>query len=225
MKKMKLSEVKNLVFFSLDRNKKKYLKINTAAKRYHSACLNIEEDRLVHLHNQSHVTIDIKGLDKLKEISIKSCIDKANESGIKIYGDLIFRGKCDVEDQELINFFSWVRYTYPEYKNLIFHPENEMIVNGSSSFSYHAKSKAKGRIDGLPDIICLPIEKGSKAFCCELKRKNISDSLKSKNSKIHFLNQINILKDHQNQGAFCCVALGFEAAKIAFNQYIKESKI
>jgi hypothetical protein len=82
-------------------------------------------------------------------LTLKSCIQAANESGIAIYGDAGFRGDCNKEDSDLASFFSWVRFNYPVYASLIFHPEMEMPTNGGASYAYHAKSKAKGRVDSL----------------------------------------------------------------------------
>ena len=163
-----------------------------------------------------HILVKIK----MKKPTIKCCISKAESIGIKIYGDVKFRGDCPLEDSCLASFFAWVRYQYPQYANLIFHPETEMPVNGGSSFAYHAKSKAKGRVDNLPDVICLPISTGAPAFCCELKRRDISKSLQSKSRKEHFNKQLLILRSHFEHGAVVSVALGFDNLKKSFEEYV-----
>lgn len=153
--------------------------------------------------------------------TLKDCQTRANELIIPIAGDWSYRGACPVEDADLCSFFAWVRLHYPQYYSLIFHPESEMPVNGGSSYGYHAKSSAKGRVDNLPDIICLPINYGSPAFCCELKRKDISKSLGSAKRKAHFEKQLLRLQSHKQHGAFVCIALGLDNAKHVFKQYVE----
>lgn len=154
-------------------------------------------------------------------LTLKACGQAADESGITIYGDTEYRGDCHKEDSDLASFFSWVRFNYPEYASLIFHYESEFNPVGGSSYGYHAKSKAKGRVDGLADIVCLPISKNSPAFICELKRADVSKSLASKKRKEHFLTQLTLLKSQAQHGAFACVALGLYAAKEAFIKYVE----
>ncbi len=147
-------------------------------------------------------------------------MQEAAELNIHVFGDLTFRGDCNKEDSDLASLFAHVRFNHPEYASLIFHPETEMPVNGGGSYAYHAKSKAKGRLDGLADIVCLPIAKNAPAFVCELKRVDISKSLASKKRKEHFLNQLHLLSEQKDHGAFACVALGYDAAVEAFEQYV-----
>lgn len=156
----------------------------------------------------------------MQRLTLKSCIARAEELQIPIIGDLSYRGDCPVEDADLASFFAWVRYQYPQYASLIFHPETEMLVNGGSSFAYHAKSKAKGRVDNLPDVICLPISPGAPAFCCELKRSDISKSLQGRSRKEHFEKQLLILRSHLEHGAVVSVALGLDNLKTSFEEYV-----
>lgn len=160
----------------------------------------------------------------MQKLTLKSSIARAEELNIPIVGDLKFRGECPLEDSDLASFFAWVRFKYPQYYNLVFHPEMEMPVNGAGSYAYHAKSKAKGRLDGIADVIVLPISKGAPAFMCELKRKNISKSLASKDMKIHFEDQLMILSSQKEHGAIAIVALGLDAIKQSFTEYVKEYK-
>lgn len=158
-------------------------------------------------------------------MTIKSdCIDKANELGIEIVGDVDFRGKCKAEDSELAQFFTDVRFNYPEYYDLIFHVENEWNPQSGSSYAYHAKSKAKGRLDSIADIVCLPISPGAPAFICELKRVDFSQSVKSSKDKEHFFKQLARLHSQKNFGAIAIVALGFENAYSEFEKYVREYK-
>ena len=156
--------------------------------------------------------------------TLKSSIELAEDLRITIIGDIKYRGDCPKEDTDLANFFAWVRYEYKEYYNLIFHAETEFNPQGGSSYAYHAKSKAKGRLDGLADIVCLPISKGAPAFICELKRKNIAKSLASKKMKFHFEDQLLRLSSQQQHGNIAIVALGLDAVKQAFTEYVKEYK-
>lgn len=156
-------------------------------------------------------------------MTIKSdCIDKANELDIEIIGDVDFRGKCKAEDSELAQFFTDVRYNYPEYYDLIFHPEMEFKPQGGSSYAYHAKSKAKGRLDSIADIVCLPISPGAPAFICELKKVNFGDSVKSSKDKEHFFKQLARLESQKRHGAIAFVALGCNNAYKEFERYVNE---
>ena len=154
-------------------------------------------------------------------ITFKDCVEKAKELDIEITGDIKYRGNCNKEDSDLASFFAWVRFNYPEYAFLIFHPESEFNPVGGSSYAYHAKSKAKGRVDGLADIICLPISKIAPAFTCELKRVNLAKSLTTLKRKEHFFKQLMILGSQKEAGNVAIVALGFEAIKKAFIEHVE----
>ncbi len=144
--------------------------------------------------------------------------------GIEIVGDVGFRGDCKAEDADLASFFAWARKYHPEYKAFIFHAETEFNPTGATSYAYHAKSKAKGRLDGIADIICLPISKGAPAFLCELKRCDISKSLASKKRKEHFETQLLLLASQKAAGNTAIVALGLEAVKFSFIEYVEKWK-
>lgn len=156
-------------------------------------------------------------------MKLNDCFERTKELSIPIYGDIKFRGNSNKEDDDLVSFFSWIRFNYPQYKNLVFHPEMEMMVNGGRSYAYYARSKSKGRLDGMGDIVCLPINKNAPAFICELKRKNAGKSLASKALKLHYLHQVDLLADQLKHGNQVCVAFGFDAAKNAFEEYVKEN--
>lgn len=158
----------------------------------------------------------------MNKLTLNSCLARADELAVELHGDVTYRGECNHEDADLASFFAWVRYEYPLYRHFIFHPENEMKVDGGKSYAYHAKSKAKGRLDGISDIICLPISKGAPAFICELKRKNITKSLNSPKSKQHFLNQLLLLSSQKEAGNIAIVAFGLDAVKAAFIEYVEK---
>jgi len=157
-------------------------------------------------------------------LTLKHCLARADELGIEIVGDVSFRGDCKAEDADLASFFAWVRKSYPEYKAFIFHAETEFNPTSSTSYAYHAKSKAKGRLDGIADIICLPISKGAPAFLCELKRCDISKSLANKKRKEHFETQLLLLASQKAAGNTAIVALGLEAVKSSFIEYVEKWK-
>jgi len=121
---------------------------------------------------------------------------------LAVYGDQAYRGPCPTERVEQVTFFSAVRAT--EYGVLAFHPANE----GKRTYQQAAWQKADGLTKGVADII-IPT---NRPFCCEMKRQ---DHTKSKWQD----GQIEFLQAAQENGAFVCVALGFEAAWQAFNDW------
>lgn len=116
---------------------------------------------------------------------------------LPVYGDKSFRGKCPVESAEQMTFFNRLRTVYPQLGSIAIHPRNE----GKRTHYQTAKHKAEGMTAGASDIV-IP---ANPSFVCELKRKN------------HTLckweeSQLDYLKACKEQGAFACVALGWEAA-------------
>lgn len=155
-------------------------------------------------------------------MNLKQCLQAITDTGVSVYGDIKWRGNCNVEDADLASFFAWVRFNYPDYHDLIFHPENEMQVNGGSSFSYHSKSVNKGRLDGVADVVCLPIRSGAPAFIMELKRLDIGKSLAGEKRQLHMIKQLSRLESQFNHGAFACICLGLDNAKQAFDEYVRK---
>jgi len=130
--------------------------------------------------------------------------------GIKVYGDLKYRGECPKESAEQITYVNRIRSKYPKsYGLLVCHVKNEQkLVNGQ--FQAIAMDRAMGMAVGCPDIF-IP---GKRAFVCEIKRQ---DPTKSKISD----EQIAYLLAAQKNGAFVCVALGCNAATEAFDDWVK----
>jgi len=129
---------------------------------------------------------------------------------IKVYGNVDFRGDCPVEDLELMTFFNQLRIKYPDIAKVAIHPDNEGLILGAAH-NAHIKQKAKGAIrNGAADIII----SGSTTFVCEMKRQ---DHTKSKWQD----GQLDFLQTSQKLGAFVCVALGYEAALQALNDWLK----
>ena len=129
-------------------------------------------------------------------------------NGLRVYGDTAFRGKCPVESQEQATFFNTLRRMYPDTLGLIaLHPRNEQQLRGGQ-FARLAKQKAEGMTPGASDII-IPAQV---SFVCELKRR---DYMQSKWQD----GQIAYLAAAHDMGAFSCVALGWEAAWIALEDW------
>tara|TARA_R100001143_G_scaffold58421_2_gene56279 strand:+ start:61 stop:483 length:423 start_codon:yes stop_codon:yes gene_type:complete len=128
---------------------------------------------------------------------------------IPIYGDTTFRGKCHKEHVEQASFFSKIRKEYPDsYGLLAIHPRNEGQLIGGQ-FSAMQKHKLEGLSKGASDII-IP---GRRAFVCELKR---SDHTQSKWQE----GQLEYLQAADAAGCFACVALGASAAWEAFREWV-----
>lgn len=120
---------------------------------------------------------------------------------LPVYGDLKYRGECPKEDTELMTFFNELKRLYPHLAAIAIHPNNEGLVQGSG-FVYHSRQKAKGAIKkGASDIIIM----GNPTFVCELKKKNHVKSYWEDG-------QQEFLEASKNNGAFVCVAFGYEAA-------------
>lgn len=129
---------------------------------------------------------------------------------IKVYGNTNFRGDCPLEDAELMTFFNQLRIKYPDIAKVATHPDNEGLILGAAH-NAHIKQKAKGAIrNGAADIIIC----GCPTFVCEMKRQ---DHTKSKWQD----GQLDFLQTSQGLGAFVCVALGYEAALQALNDWLK----
>ena len=129
---------------------------------------------------------------------------------LKTYGSMDFRGDCPLEDAELMTFFNQIRIKYPDIAKVAIHPDNEGLILGAAH-NAHIKQKAKGAIrNGAADIIIC----GSPTFVCEMKRQ---DHTKSKWQD----GQLDFLQTSQRLGAFVCVALGYESALQALNDWLK----
>ncbi len=121
---------------------------------------------------------------------------------IPLFGDPAYRGPCATEPAEAVTFFNAIRKT--RWGATAIHIKNE----GRRSNHQAAWDKAQGMVKGASDII-IP---SAPAFVCELKRK---DHTRSKISD----EQIAYLEEAQANGAWCCIALGWEAAWEAVNEW------
>lgn len=128
---------------------------------------------------------------------------------LKVFGDADFRGQCHQESAEQITFFGQLRAKYPDTLGVLaLHPKNEEKRKGRD-FQKLARDKAMGLSPGASDIV-IP---GSPAFVCEMKRE---DHTKSKWQP----GQLTYLEAAHKQGAFVCVALGWEAALEAVEAWL-----
>lgn len=128
---------------------------------------------------------------------------------LKVYGSTDFRGDCPKESAEQITFFGQVRAKHPDtVGKLALHPKNEEKRSGKD-FQRLERDKAMGLSPGASDIV-IP---GSPAFVCEMKRQ---DNTKSQWQE----GQIEYLEAAKAQGAFVCVALGWEAAMEAVEEWL-----
>lgn len=158
-------------------------------------------------------------------ITTKSCIQHANNLRIPVYGDSTLRDPCKKEDPELASFHQWVKYNYPQLEHMCFHVPNEWTATTKSGGQYQhaARMKNMGVKPRLADWICLGAN-GNPPFLCEMKRRNIQLSLSSRERKIHFIEQCDLLHKQMLSGAVVCVALGADAAKAAFIEYMEKWK-
>jgi len=122
---------------------------------------------------------------------------------VSVYGDTSYRGECPKEAAEQITFINTIRAKYPDtWGKIATHIRNE----GKRSVQQIDREKMEGMVTGASDIVV-----GS--FYCELKRK---DHTKSKISE----EQIEFLEVQIELGFFGCVALGWEGAMLAFEDYL-----
>lgn len=138
----------------------------------------------------------------------KKKLNLLENGGVRIFDDK-YRGDCPKERIEQVNFISWLRFHYPHV--IAFHPVNE----GDVPVQKRASLKEEGLLPGVSDVIILHKTKKHPYMVLEMKRK---DSTKSRISD----DQVKFLIGAADQGAFACVACGFECAKDAFLSCINE---
>lgn len=124
---------------------------------------------------------------------------------LAVFGDLDYRGACRPESNEQITFFAELERIYPELAQIALHPRNE----GKRTPGQTTRQKMEGLNVGASDII-IP---GQQTFVCELKRKNHRHSRWEPHQEGYLL-------ACANNGAYVCVALGYEAALLAVENWI-----
>lgn len=122
---------------------------------------------------------------------------------IRVYGKQE-KGKQPSENAEMVTFFNVLREDFPELAIISTHIKNE----GKRTIHQINKDKSEGLITGFPDIVIL----GCPAFACEMKSKSKSSKLSDDQEKV--------LTAAVNNGAFACVAYGYEAAIDAVRDWI-----
>jgi len=134
---------------------------------------------------------------------------RLNDLPFPVYGDAGFRGKCPTEDRELVTFFNRLRAEYPDtWGAVALHPRNEGLRKKGQIGAVH-RHRIEGMTQGAADII-IP---GNPAFVCELKRCDHTKSAWQDG-------QIEYLTAASSCGAFTCVALGWQAAWAALEDWI-----
>ena len=126
---------------------------------------------------------------------------------LPVFGDITYRGQCDLEDTEQINFFAHLRIKWPQYFDIAIHPKNE----GLRTNQQIQKEKKMGLNKGASDII-IP---GCPTLIIELKRLDHVNHSKWTEGQQEYLQAA------QNNGAFVCVALGYIAALEAVEYWHK----
>ncbi len=125
---------------------------------------------------------------------------------LRVYGDVSYRGDCPSETVEQVTFFAWIRSEYPTtWGVLATHIRNE----GQRTWRQAAYHKAEGMTKGAADIL-IP---SRIPFVCEVKRR---DHTKSKWQD----GQLEYLEAAHDAGSFVCVVLGYEAAKVAVEDWL-----
>lgn len=129
---------------------------------------------------------------------------------LAVYGDPSYRGNCPLESAEQATFFAQLRKRYPDtWGVLALHPKNEGKRRGGQ-FHQLARDKALGLAPGAADVI-IP---GCPTFVVEIKRRDHTKSAWQKG-------QLEYLEAAQQAGCFVGLALGWEGAWQAFEEWLK----
>lgn len=126
-------------------------------------------------------------------------------SWLPVFGDLPRAKDNPAEDYVLSSLIARIRKDYPcSYGLVAFHVKNE----GKRTTQQIKVDKLKGLTKGVSDLIVI----GNPTLCLELKRDN---SCRFEDGQLEFLEQA------QKNGAFSCLAIGYEGALEAFNFWLK----
>ena len=127
---------------------------------------------------------------------------------LTVFGDASFRGECPKEEADMKTAFNQIKKRWPELGAIAIHPKNEG-KRTKGQFRQLQADKLTGYVSGASDII-IP---GCPTFVCELKR---ADHTKSSWQP----GQLDYLQACQDQGAFVCVALGWQGVIEAIEAWI-----
>ena len=121
------------------------------------------------------------------------------------FGDLPKAASNPAEDYVLSSLISRIRNDYPSSYGLVsFHVKNE----SKRTTGQIRADKAKGLTKGVSDLIVI----GNPTLCMEIKK---ATSCRFVTGQPEFLEQ------SQQQGAFVCLAIGYQGAKDAFEYWLK----
>ena len=121
------------------------------------------------------------------------------------FGDLPKSTSNPAEDYVLSSLISRIRNDHPSTYGLVaFHVKNE----SKRTTGQIRADKAKGLTKGVSDLIVI----GNPTLCMEIKKDN---SCRFEDGQLEFLQQA------QKQGAFVCLAIGYQGAKDAFEYRLK----
>lgn len=126
----------------------------------------------------------------------------------KVY-DSGYRGKCNLEDTDLISLVAWFDYNYPQYKHLLVHVANESMMPAQG----RVKAKKKGIKRGFPDLMLLIKNSEYSGLMLELKRKD-----KTKSSSTKEQNEYNV--ELESEGFCTTFCYGFDEAKKCLIEYL-----
>ena len=116
------------------------------------------------------------------------------------------KGVHPSEAAEMTTFFNQLRKHYPEYYAIALHVRNE----NDGDYKKTNKSKLEGGfVKGASDIVII----GNPTFVCEMKAINKGSRLSKE--------QIDFLNSSAENGAFACVAYGWQATMQAFEEWRK----
>lgn len=126
-------------------------------------------------------------------------------SWLPVFGGLPRAKDNPAEDYVLSSLISRIRKDYPSSYGLVaFHVKNE----SRRTVVQIRADKAKGLTKGVSDLIII----GNPTLCMEIKKDN---SCRFEDGQLEFLQQA------QKQGAFVCLAIGYQGAKDAFDYWLK----
>ena len=126
------------------------------------------------------------------------------DNQIKVYGNMSYRDGLKNETAQSQTFVNQMRKRHPEL--LIMHIKNE----GKKTKAAADFDRAMGMLTGASDFIVI----GNPTLCIEMKNADHTVSTIGKK-------QTEFLINAEKQGCFACVALGWEAAMEAVEDWIK----
>lgn len=134
--------------------------------------------------------------------------ERIDKGGYLLFRPAVDPVKSKSETAEQIDFVAWLRFNHPWYAEMMFHVPNE----GDRSPQYRQQLYKMGELKGVSDLIIL--RNGGAVF--EMKKAAWSASTAKEQKKF--------LTEASGGSMFACVCHGAEAAKVAFLEWVRESK-